>query len=94
MLHEIMLTAFTVLANQTLTSIILKALYKLIQLKVNKRNWCFLRMQELIRMISDSRMAEERKEEEEVVTPVSRVVPHPDKSRHVLTTESETTRGR
>lgn len=46
-------------------------------------------------MISDSPVDEERREEEEeVVTPVSEVVPHPDKSGQVLTTESETARGR
>lgn len=39
-------------------------------------------------MISVSPVVEE--EEEEEVTPVSGVVPHPDKSGHVLTTESET----
>lgn len=40
-------------------------------------------------MISVSPVVEEGREEEEV-TPVSGVVPHPDKSGHVLTTESET----
>lgn len=44
-------------------------------------------------MISDCPVDEERREEE-VVTPVSEVVPHPDKSGQVLTTESETARGR